>query len=253
MMATSEFRRNLKSAVRAAANSVLRLRQPTKTPLMVLGNGRSGTSWVGKTLGLADDVIYYREPCNPKTAGIEDDTVWSRYVPADSSDAFFESRIETAFRGLMANGSTWDMHRCRSRLQGRSRVIVKEVATFLSIEWLDRRWQPDVLMMLRHPCAGGLSVSKLGLAKLEVGRLQSMLDDERLVTDHLTPFVPHLKTAKTPLEVSAAIWAIKNYVAFKAAARQEVGRSSPTSKPVATPLVCFANCTRTLSWRSPLR
>jgi hypothetical protein len=197
-------------------NALLRARKPKQPPIVIVGNGRSGTSWVGKTLGQAPRVIYYREPCNPSATGVDDDTVWSRYVPAAGHDPYFEDYLEVAFNGLLSKSDRLPWKALLRRLCQSHRIIIKEVATFPSIEWLYLRWRPEVLMIVRHPCDCALSVRKAELDQFEQTRLQGLINNDYLRRNDLAPFLHHLMSVTTALEVSAAIWAIKNLLAIKA-------------------------------------
>ena len=77
--------------------------------------------------------------------------IWCRYLRPGDRDAFFESRLGAAFRGHFWRGSGHPFAAYRARLGRSPRVIVKEVASFLSVEWVAARWNPAVLVILRHP------------------------------------------------------------------------------------------------------
>ncbi|MGD8307147.1 MAG: hypothetical protein PVF17_10875, partial [Ignavibacteria bacterium] len=125
-------------------------------PIFITGHGRSGTTWIGDTFKQAPGALYYVEPCNPKVVKTGNYSHWFRYVPADSNDSYFESCLDPAFKGLIAAGSTWLKQPYRRFLTGK-RVIIKEVAALLLLEWVYKRYQPDVLFVFRHPCAVALS------------------------------------------------------------------------------------------------
>lgn len=225
--APSLFRRGVRAGRRSArrwrvelSNLALSLQAPELgPPVAILGNGRSGTSWIGKTVGRAEGALYYREPCHPRTTGIDDDTVWSRYVPPDGDDPHFRRCLETAFRGRLLDVNEWSLDEVSARFGGTRRVVVKEVACFLSAEWVYRRWRPRTVIVVRHPCPSVRSVQRLGLAAPERRRFRELIENPRLVDEYLAPFLPHLQRLESPLELSAAIWAIKNHVAVQALAR----------------------------------
>ena len=221
-------RRVLRGAVRRAqiaalpvVNLVPRFRAPSGRPIFVAGNGRSGTSWIGETLGRAPGIVYYREPCNLSMTRNADDTVWARYVPPDGRDPHFESNLGRSFRGLVAKNDPAPFRAVTRRWSQPYRVVVKEVATFPSVEWVARRWNPEVLLVVRHPCACALSVENADLARTERSRLAHLLEDDHRKERHLEPYREHLLSARTPMEVSSAIWSIKSLIVAKAHARHD--------------------------------
>jgi hypothetical protein len=213
--------RRARAAVLPVANLAVRCRAPSGRPIFVTGNGRSGTSWIGETLGKAPGVVYYREPCNLPAAEQPDDTVWARYVPPEGRDPFFESRLGRSFRGLVEEHDSAPFRALARRWSGPYRVVIKEVATFPSVEWVARRWNPEVLLVVRHPCACALSVGNAALDRTERARLTHLLEDDRRKEGHLEPYREHLLSARTPLEVSAAIWSAKSVIVSKAHARHD--------------------------------
>lgn len=209
------------AAALPVVNLAMRCRAPSGRPIFVTGNGRSGTSWIGETLGKAPGVVYYREPCNLPMTEHSDDTVWARYVPPGGRDTFFESRLSRSFRGLVEEHDPAPFRALARRWNGPYRVLVKEVATFPSVEWVARRWKPEVVLVVRHPCACALSVGNAALDRTEHARLTHLLEDDRRKEGHLESYREHLRSAKTPLEVSAAIWSAKSVIVSNAHARHD--------------------------------
>lgn len=218
-IATGVHRRSLPLRL-AVRNLTAGATPPSGRPVAIIGNGRSGTSWIGETVGSAPGVVYYREPCHPQVRYRRDDTVWSRYVPPDGTDVDFESCLDRAFRGGYVGDPDLEPALREVRRAGDYRVVVKEVAAFLSAEWLCRRYDPLVVLALRHPCPSVMSVHRLGLVEPERRRFAEMLANPALREGVLAEFIPHLEQLRDPLEVSAGIWALKNHVALDVAARR---------------------------------
>jgi hypothetical protein len=207
------------------ANTLIGRQATTGQPVFVTGNGRSGTSWIGETLGRANEVLYYREPCHPRAnglAGAEAERVWCRHLRPGDRDGYFEATLGAAFRGRFWPGSGYRLADYRARLGRRPRVIVKEVASFLSLEWVAARWQPAVVVILRHPGAYAASVRNLAQEALELERF-ALLKAEPALRPRLAAWGPEvaaaLAAARDPLEVSVASWAIRTRVALEARAR----------------------------------
>jgi hypothetical protein len=208
-------RRAIRTISYRIADVAARATRSDATPLFVSGNGRSGTSWIGETLGRADGVIYYREPCHPENnglAGAAADDVWSRYVPPEGDDPFLATRLEAAFAGRFRRGSGAAAAPATLVPRRRVRVVGKEVAAFMSSEWVARRWRPQVLLILRHPAAYVASVERLGQGEAEGARLRRLLATPPVRTGALAPLRPWLQELRDPLAVTAASWAIRTAV-----------------------------------------
>ncbi|SMF39155.1 Sulfotransferase family protein [Alteromonadaceae bacterium Bs31] len=197
---------------RSLINHSLNNASPKGPPIALLGNGRSGTSWVGRTLGYAPRVAYYREPCHPDISRVKDDSVWSRFVAPDEDDAYFRWCLDRAFTGKFIDQASFSLKSLALRKEKNYRVIVKEVACYLSAEWLARVWAPQVLIIIRHPCPSIASVGRLAIQEQERRRLGELIENPRLRDSYLSHLGTHLESLKTPIEVSSGIWAIKNYV-----------------------------------------
>lgn len=121
-------------------------------PVLVLSMPRSGSSWVGATLGSAPDAAYLREPVTH---------VWSRSLvqPAvyeidpDRPHHRYAAIASTAFAGLpdfprevVADAAQW------RAAQRRRRLVIKEVNP-LALRWMMTAYRPVVLYLVRHPAA----------------------------------------------------------------------------------------------------
>lgn len=201
---------------RDLVNKVLEMRKPTGRPVFITGNGRSGTSWIGETLGRANGVIYYREPCNPSSRSFDDDSVWSRVVPPNGNDVYFEECLTEAFAGFIPLKQPAHLGDLAKHVFLDRQVVIKEVATYPSLEWVCGRWNPKVLIVMRHPCDYVMSVRAADLDRTESSRLLGLLAQECLRDTLLVSHAAHLATIHGGIETSAAIWAIKNLVATDA-------------------------------------
>lgn len=197
------------------ANALVGFRNPIDRPLLVIGNGRSGTSWIGDTLSQERSLTYYREPCHPGRKGLSGeaaDAVWTRYVPPGGSDRYFQETLGGAFDGLMVRGGGVSWRGLPARVLQRPRILVKEVAAFLSLDWLYQRWKPEVLVVVRHPCAYAASVRALRHDAAEIARFDMLRNNKTLQQNYIGHLMPHLTSVEGPLEASVASWAIRNYI-----------------------------------------
>lgn len=195
-----------------AFNPVLSKLQIGHSPLLIIGEGRSGTTWIGETFGRSPQVLYYVEPCNPDNNVHGTLTAWTRYVRPNGNDPYYERYLTAAFNGLISPGQTWSRQKFWRRLLPGYRVVIKEVATFMSLEWVYQRFDPSVLVVLRHPCGVALSNRDRNAHREEQQRLSLLKQNSELVDTHLSPYLSVIEKARTPLEVSSVIWAIRNRV-----------------------------------------
>ncbi|MFA5581477.1 MAG: sulfotransferase [Paracoccaceae bacterium] len=204
------------------ANLAVGAQSTTGRPVFVVGNGRSGTSWLGETLGQAEGVLYYREPCHPHRNGINGtaaDGVWCRHVPSGGRDGFFEYTLDAAFRGHFWRGAGHGLRAYRARIGQRPRIVIKDVASFLSLEWVAARWQPDVVVILRHPGAYAASVLNLQQDPQELARLRMLCATDSLRDLLGARLLDPLAAIRDPMEAAVAAWTIRTAVFAKALPR----------------------------------
>lgn len=122
---------------------------------------RSGSSWVGATLGSAADAAYLREPLTQYWAR-------GRGKPAvfepDGTDvpASYRRDADLAFMGVprFPGDVVRDSRQWRPTGRGR-RVVVKEVNP-LAVRWLVETYRPRLVYLARHPGAVAESTTRQG-------------------------------------------------------------------------------------------
>ena len=147
-------------------------------PIVVTGCPRSGTTWVGSTVGASSEVLYLYEPFNdgaPHHLDVEERYLYvDPEAPADAvpdvstlmAMGARRPRARAAGRGLWLGRSFRSelpahlaLHEVarspRSALTAR-RTLVKDPLAFFAAEWLESRFDAMVVMMVRHP-AGMIS------------------------------------------------------------------------------------------------
>ena len=201
--------KGIKSMIKAM-NYILSHLQIKNRPIYITNHGRSGTSWIGTILGKAPGILFYNEPCNPKVVKGGEFSHWFRYVRPDGSDSYFESCLDHSFKGLIKYKRGWWLTEPYRRFLPGSRVLVKEVAALMSLEWVYKRYQPEVLFVLRHPCA--VALSEMNKINREEKPIIEILKQPSLMDDHLNPYLTVLEKAKTPYEIFGALWGARNRV-----------------------------------------
>jgi hypothetical protein len=130
-------------------------------PVLVMSIPRSGSSWVGETLGLAPNGLYLREPV---TQSFQAHGGKGTVVAVDPNEPLpvCKKAADLAFRGIPAfseriviSGEQWTL----SSRNGRH-LVIKEVNP-LALEWYLKEYHPRVIYLVRHPAAVALSYNRL--------------------------------------------------------------------------------------------
>ncbi|WP_084125887.1 sulfotransferase [Demequina sp. NBRC 110054] len=153
-------------------------------PIVVTGCPRSGTTWVGSTVGASPDVLYLYEPFNDEAPHPID--VPERYLyvdpeaPADAVPDVAElvamgrtrrrvraaaraARLGTGFRAeLPAHLAAREVSKAPRRFVSARRTLFKDPLAFFAAEWLEQQHDAMVVMMVRHPAGMISSYIKLG-------------------------------------------------------------------------------------------
>ena len=207
--------------------------QVGRRPLLITGHGRSGTTWVGNVFAASQRALYCFEPGNPVVGGHDERDVWFRYLKPGERDPLFEQLFDTAFRGLPYN-RRW-RRAAWHRLVPGYRMVVKEVAAFMCLEWLAARYDPAVLVVIRHPCPTILSELAQGTEPQQ--SRQALLRQRGLWEEAAAPYREILEAAESGIEILAAIWAVRLHVLAEALVRhpewQVVQYETLCAEPVA--------------------
>lgn len=144
------------------SQSIARLWRQQQPSVLVLSLPRSGSSWVGETLGNATDALYLREPISQGDPRIRE---WGTVVTLDEPEVaqIYRELAGKAFLGW----PDFDFrivnfpHQWRLRWRRPRRVVVKEVNP-LAVNWYVERFRPNLIHLIRHPAAVALSFQKHG-------------------------------------------------------------------------------------------
>lgn len=153
-------------------------------PIVVTGCPRSGTTWVGSTIGSASEVFYLYEPFNDEAPHpLRLDQRFPYVDPAAPANAIadvetlvrmgrFTPRLRAAAkaarlgrdfrRDLPAHLAAHEASHSPGRFVGARRTLVKDPLAFFAAEWLEARHDALVVMMVRHPAGMISSYLKLG-------------------------------------------------------------------------------------------
>ncbi len=145
-------------------------------PILITGSHRSGSTWVGRMVALAPPVAYIHEPFNlHRKTGISKAKFkyWFTYI-CDQNQFPYSDYLEDTLRfkydfseELKAVNSVKDSLRLlrdyirfeKYRLL-RKRPLVKDPIAIFSAEWLAKKFNMDVVVLIRHPAAFAGSLKK---------------------------------------------------------------------------------------------
>ena len=123
----------------------------------------------------------------------------------------FEDRLNIAYNGLVdMHSAIWfkDKKQLLTRLSPNYKVIIKEVASVMSLEWLEKNYPSDLLFVLRHPCSVALSEFERQIDGKK--SLEYLLENENLYDLFTEEERSIFKKASKPFEYYGLIWSIRN-------------------------------------------
>lgn len=175
--------------------------------LLIVGSGRSGTTWLAELLNAGNDYRVMFEPFSWRHVS-QCSTFRSRQYlrPGEAS----QEHLDTA--RIILNGelnTPWvdsrnHKHVCNKRL-------IKEIRGNLFLSWLLTSFPGmRVVFLLRHPCAYALSRIRQGFDVDYI--LRDMLAQPGLVTDFLKPHLRLLESLRTPFEKHVFQWCVEQAV-----------------------------------------
>lgn len=196
---------------------------------MVAGFPRSGTSWLAKALSFAPGFTYYREPDNYQHVPEAEKRFLYLYLTGEFDDPAYRRLMIRACTGQVATAFTMRPdpgpllrfldgpgrmlgERFPSLFFRRRHVLVKLVFSSLNLAWFSANLpQAQQVYVLRHPCGQFESWQRVGWEP----QPERLLDNPRLVADHLHPFAGLIRSAKRYWERAGALWAATVYVVHR--------------------------------------
>jgi len=197
--------------------------------IIVAGLPRSGTSWLAKCLSFAPGFTYYREPDNWERVRGAEKRFCYLYLDQYHDDPLYHRHMTRACAGQIATPYTMSEdpgpllrfagrpgRRLGERFPilffRRRHVLVKLVYASLNLDWLSANLpHARQVYILRHPCGKFESWKRLGWDPWPA----RLLDNSRLVADHLGPFQDLINSAKTFWERAGAYWGAVMYVVHR--------------------------------------
>lgn len=171
-----------------------------KSPVLVTGAHRTGTTWVGKILAASATLTYISEPLNvlhrPGVMHVPT-PCWYTYICAENESDYLEALKETLefryhlWEEIKALRSIKDFLRMGRDLFSfvaggifRRTPLIKDPFAVFSISWFIQRFSSRVLVVVRHPAAFASSLVRLGWNF----DFRHLLAQPLLMRDYLNPF-----------------------------------------------------------------
>jgi Sulfotransferase family len=188
--------------------------------VIVTGFPRSGTSWLAKCLSFAPGFTYYREPDNfdrvPEaerrfvnlylTPGLDDPAyrrLMTRACAGEVTTAFTMREDPGPLLAHFGNPGRALGERFPLLFFRRRHVLLKLVFANLNLTWLSSTFPAArQLCVLRHPVGQFASWKRLGWEPDPA----ALLENPRLVADHLSPFAALIRSATGFWERAGALW-----------------------------------------------
>jgi len=193
-------------------------------PILITGAHRTGTTWVGKTLARTRGLTYVSEPLHlGHSPGVFNAEVpaWYPYLCEENAELYlrpfedllnFQYHFRAAFENAHGLKDAGKIIRDGTRylladLQNSSPLIKDPFAVF-SVPWLQKEFDLQVVVMIRHPLPFVSSLKRLGWSF----DFANLLDQPLLMKDWLDPYrEAMLEQQKFPEDIvgqGALLWRI---------------------------------------------
>lgn len=202
-------------------------------PIYLAGLPRSGTTWSGKALAAAAHTRMVDEPFNPEFHP-EATPYDMKYLPWPQHDNDFNRLLRRAAKeDFFSRLSVWLPYRLNTRLPGARRpfeqVVIKDVHTLMSLETIWKTINAKIVVILRHPGAIAASWRRLEFKGDFRPKKQLLLNQERLMQDHLAAFEGHMKSRNDFYFDVGVYWGAIYHVIRKMDAAGRLGPSAWTT------------------------
>ena len=176
--------------------------------VLLVGTGRSGTTWVEDIINCDNDFRIMFEPFNTNYVGVLSEWKHRQYIPVGEIDEKFKRPAEKILSGKIRNN--W-IDRFNEKFFAKRR-LVKDIRIHACLNWVKEEFsQIPIVYLMRHPCA----VAKSKEALKWHSDLSHYTSQALLVHDFLSPFMGFIEEAKTPFQQHIVLWCIENYLVMK--------------------------------------
>ena len=179
--------------------------------IWVVGDGRSGTTWVSNLINYRRAYRFLFEPFHPDVVPAMQQFKPFTYLRRGDHDEYYGNVAQAVFSGSITHPRVnWFNYGCNS-----ADLLVKDIFGHLLMPWVDKHF-PTVrkVLVLRHPCA--VAASKERLKNWSWVKDPAHLFAQRtLMEDCLSPYIGSLEWAHNQFEKYVLIWSIVHHVVLK--------------------------------------
>jgi len=204
----------------------------TRTPILVTGSHRSGTTWIGRTVSQHPQVRYEHEPFNVdhpnRKFGLILETWYSHYDSSSQKEEITRS-FDTV---LKSSGAIQKLERSKAKgvnvkailrffkhllLSRRQRILVKDPLALLSAGWLYETYHFQVICMIRNPFAFVGSLKEAGWDF----DFENLRKQDALMTGWLSKFADDIeymcaqKNSCDLVDRAALLWNVLHFVIIR--------------------------------------
>ncbi|MEQ9486509.1 sulfotransferase [Coleofasciculus sp. F4-SAH-05] len=202
-----------------------------KTPILVTGSHRSGTTWVAKMISASPSVRYVPEQFNLNRSQClcgHQFNQWFQYISSENEENETQcynhlkhalglsynfipefrlvKNYSDAFK-LLTKASKFILKRLLN-----IRPLLKDPVAFFSAEWLANEFDMDVIVLIRHPAAFASSLKRLNWTF----NFSHFVEQPLLMRDLLEPFANEIKEYSLKdydiIDQAILVWNIFHYV-----------------------------------------
>jgi hypothetical protein len=174
--------------------------------IFLLGHDRSGSSWIGSMLGLAEKTIYLHEPINETASNIGNWALYHSYLQAGTHSIPHENIYDFATRGIGVRNLK--LSECRQVIFHNPKIIIKETGGMLLGNWFQNRYGGKIIALFRHPAPLILSNIKMSSANADMWLQRFMKQDEIVSMREIRKGLSKIKTT-TIVEKFAVVYCIR--------------------------------------------
>ncbi|WP_013323380.1 sulfotransferase family protein [Gloeothece verrucosa] len=177
------------------------------TPILVTGCSRSGSTWVGESIGLNKKLRYIYEPFNIdiKSPNRLKFPFQFMYINEENGAEYYQP-IQKLLTTIPLK------ERLANFGQGKQRPLLKDPLAVFSAPWLNKQFQAKVVVTIRHPASIVSSRKKLGWRF----NFKNFLQQSLLMQDYLEPLRSDLesltKRDRDIIDESIMLWKVIYYV-----------------------------------------
>ena len=187
------------------------LKPGEKNSILLVGDGRSGTTWVSNIINYNNEFRYMFEPFHPHFVDASRGFQMFQYLRPSSDARYFLNTARAVITGQFRHERVDQYNRrllCTKRL-------IKDIFAHLFLKWLKVHFpHTRIILLLRHPCAIAVSKEKLR-QNMWMDEPEKFLAQRELLEDFLHPFKDEIKAAKSYFEKQIINWCIIHHIVLK--------------------------------------